>query len=172
MEHQHERLEQTPFDAGVGATLDRMSQRVSRRSALAKLGKLVLATVGVSVVTEVLPVSHGVADADIACSDWRMCNFCGNQCDCCNGTAGIGTCPSCATIGTYWTGCCCAPDGFSKTVRYWDCMKGSCSTTKYDQCKGCLSCSRGCPQPVWGDGNYMCTAVIVTSETCGVCIPT
>ena len=172
MDYDRDRLpgtgQDSPLDGTVEKALDRLSQRVSRRGVLGKLGKLALATLGVSIVSEVLPVSHGVAEADIACTDWRMCNFCGVQCDCCNGTSGIGTCPACATVGSFWTGCCCKPGALAYTVRYWDCMKGSCSNEKYNQCQNCTSCSRGCPQPVWGNGTYMCTAVIVTSNVCGL----
>lgn len=159
-------------DRTVENVLDRFSQSVSRRGMIARLGKVVLGGLGLSVATQILPVDRRVARADVSCSDWRLCNMCGNQCDCCNGDAkGIGGCPDCATVGSFWTGCCCNPnDNRAYTIRYWDCMKGSCTNAKVDQCHNCTSCSNGCPQPVWGSGTYVCTKIENTGQTgCKCC---
>lgn len=130
-----------PLDAAAYRAADALSERTSRRGFLAKLGRVTFALLGVTVVSEVLPVGRNMAKADaVPCSTWYMCGFCGSQCGCGNCSGDITECPACACVGGSWTACCSGPGGIHHRYRYKDCYRGSCSSAKYNNCFNCHSC--------------------------------
>lgn len=153
-----------------GAFID-ASQRLSRRGVLAKIGRLSLGVLGVSVLGEVLPVSRDVAHAGTyPCNAVVMCGFCGVQCGCANCSGSQDQCPNCACLGQSWVQCCCISGGACNNVRYLDCFKGSCTNTKFNSCQACtpVCCLPGYPDtgpyPTGCSGQaYMCTRVRVTT---------
>lgn len=144
------------LDERVGRALGHFSQSTSRRGILARLSKLVLAVTGATLVLEVLPVDRTVAEA-ANCGDWRLCGIYGRTCDCCNGGNPLNYCPACSTWNNYWSSCCCQSWWNCSTIYYWDCL--NCCAN----CSGCTWCSNNSPQPLWGNGSYCCTAVVVGS---------
>jgi hypothetical protein len=107
-------------------------------------------------VAAALPVDPFISEtaAAYSCNSWQLCGLCGRICTCCNGGGGLNVCPYGTTFSAYWSACCVNPStGFSARFFYWDCVGGSAN------CNSCLSCSNGCPQPLWGHGTYKCTAV-------------
>jgi hypothetical protein len=169
------------LDRVIAFGLSDASQRISRRGMLSKAGKLLLAVIGASAVSELLPATRGTANAIAdcgggmgSCSWWKECGMCGTKCDCCNGPLGQDACPTCASIGTYWTACCknwATGGGTCAIVQYWDCLKGSCDAAKIAECQGCDYCNNGCPEPYWTNGgNYLCTKSVATGSTgCSPC---
>ncbi|HYP24035.1 MAG TPA: methylamine dehydrogenase light chain [Actinomycetota bacterium] len=169
------------FDRFVSRGLADASQRLSRRGVLAKAGKVVLGVLGVSTGLAALPLDRAGADSDTeiigGCDDWKLCGLWGRLCNCCNGTAGIGTCPGCADLnpGHFWTSCCCKPSANTMYwIRYYDCCNG-CPSSKVDECKTCRTCWKNpVEQPEWcyttgvGTGQYVCTTV-VKMNSCGMC---
>ncbi|MEU6259548.1 methylamine dehydrogenase light chain [Streptomyces sp. NPDC047043] len=149
--------EQARWLAGKGGGLTgrmsrRISERVSRRSALSSLGRWAVGVTGVTVVSS-LPVSRAAADARTSepgqagnvpvdpvptgkdpssCDYWRLCNMDGMTCaDCAGG--GVTTCPPGARPGAeYWVGCCSDPDT-RKTylMAYYDCCGASACSSNF-----------------------------------------
>lgn len=120
---------QTPgrLDTVVEKFLRGRGQTISRRGILARLGKLSLGILGVSLLPN-LPLDRTfVVDAQGACCHWALCGINGYLCN--PGGATAGSCPSGTTVGaTAWSKCCtngelCGDGG--TTVEYWDC----CSST-------------------------------------------
>ncbi|MCE1185190.1 methylamine dehydrogenase light chain [Zoogloea sp.] len=128
----------------IGNWLDRWSerstrnvaQRSSRRSALNRIGKLM---VGSAFVLPVLPFdrtsqAHAAearkrkqATDDTACDYWRYCAQDGYLCSCCGGT--VSTCPpGTEPSKVAWVGTCRNPvDGKDYLISYNDCCgKTSC----------------------------------------------
>jgi methylamine dehydrogenase light chain len=112
-----------------------VAQQSSRRSALRRIGKLM---VGTAFLLPVLPFDRspraqhgGVADGkhdpldDQRCEYWRYCALDGHLCTCCGGTITScppGTDPSAVT----WIGTCQNPgDGKHYLVSYNDCCGGA-----------------------------------------------
>src|SRR5690606_3884010 len=96
----------------------------SRRAFLTRIGRLVLAATGATLLAA-LPVDRRVAAVDACCGDdWRWCNLSGLPCARCGGTNT--SCPGsgCVTTGTPWTGCCLRPGAAcANVIQYRDCCK-------------------------------------------------
>ncbi|MBI1905520.1 MAG: amine dehydrogenase [Rhodocyclales bacterium] len=118
----------------------RVAQRTSRRSALIRIGKLL---VGSALVLPVLPIDRVAKFAEAAdakakagdgdptqCDYWRYCAFDGYLCSCCGGSAH--TCPpGTEPSAVAWIGTCRNPtDGKSYLISYNDC----CGKTACGRC--------------------------------------
>lgn len=146
------------FDEITAKKLGRFSEATSRRGFLAFMGKASMGALGFSLLAEALPSDRrSPALADHTCSDPRYCGLYGRNCKCCNGGNPMNYCPYGTFVGTWWAACCkhVNQPHYDWTF-YWDCCGGSVN------CTGCLRCSNGPPQPVWGCGSspYRCTAVV------------
>lgn len=136
------------LDGGFERLSRRAAQRLSRRSALAGIGALLVGTGAVPV----LPVSRKAqaappdkaslasrfaqsaqTDDPTACNYWRYCASDGYLCSCCGGTTS--TCPpGTAPSPTSWVGSCINPDdGKTYLIAYQDC----CGQDSCGRC-GCL----------------------------------
>lgn len=148
------------------------AHRISRRSFLTSLGKLMLASAGASIL-DTLPADRRVqAHSDWNCTDWKWCNMNGYPCACRGGSNT--TCPDddCNWGGNPWTGCCWNPsDGCWYTISYYDCC-GTCSASP-------ATCDCGDPdqwtQKNWCDSQpssaYKCTLAVKGAkcqQNCGV----
>jgi hypothetical protein len=147
-----------------------LSQRSSRRGFLARVGRLAFATVGVTIVSQILPQGRDTARAaTFPCDACEMCGFCGSQCGCADCSGDSSACPNCACPGGWWEQCCNCVGGHQK-FRYRDCyshgdqMNGPCSQTKIQNCQGCgLGCCNHAGGPYGGNGcsgTLMCVRVI------------
>jgi hypothetical protein len=153
----------------------KLAQATSRHSFLAVAGKVLLATVGATVLVPILPFDRRIdsALASEPCSFWEYCDLCGFPCDTCSG--GQNACPLCADHGGSWTACCNTPDFPPNCyyITYTDCC------APYDihhGCNACPSCGTCCSP----DGRcnckkgyclqpcYVCT-VITRGASCGPC---
>jgi hypothetical protein len=161
-------------DESIAGALGYFSQRVSRRGLLAKVGKLTLAALGVSIAWDVLPLDRRVEIAKAATCDiyhccwWSYCGLYGRTCTCCNGGNLPNYCAVCSTYYSYWSSCCCkSSEGTKYNIYYWDCCNSCCSSS----CNGCLWCSRygGKSKPAWCNGTPYCCTAIVKGSTCGTC---
>lgn len=138
---------------GLTTIVTAWSQRVSRRSALVKIGNLLFAVAGVELAGALVRVP--VALATHNCSPCKYCYLEGYPCSCCGGTDS--TCPSGCTAQGYWTGCCC--NGLR--YRMQDCCGGcpSCPGT-------CHYCTNAPPGTAYcTSGSYKCTLAYAYS-TC------
>jgi hypothetical protein len=157
--------EHPKVDGAIGGTIDMLSQRLSRRGVLTRLGKLCLAALGISIVPESLPAVRGVAEATHpgACNQTYLCNLYGRWCACDGCSGSLYSCPNCATVGGSWNACC-----NHLRVYYRDCFRGSCGAVKYNNCRNCHSCSNGPWRGIYGGSasDYLCTKVDVTSQAC------
>jgi hypothetical protein len=150
---------QTGLEEGLLKTL---YERSSRRSAFTKIGTALLRIVGISILP-VLPidriVSPVLAQSD-PCSRWYYCGIYGRLCNCTGCGGGVTTCPSCASMGSFWTGCCQQGSGLTQ-VSYIDC----CSTDSRcaGNCANCKFCTgSGKQEPAWcGSSMYVCTIISV-----------
>jgi len=140
------------MESEAGATMDKIiegltrmvAQRTSRRSFIARLGKLVAG----GMIIPLLPVDRVAASAhaadspgaqasptpnpndDQACDYWKYCAIDGYLCTCCGG--GSHDCPPGASPSpTSWVGTCRHPaDGKDYIVSYRDC----CGKTPCGRC--------------------------------------
>ncbi len=116
------------------------ARSISRRSALTRIGKLL---VGSALLLPVLPfdrIGKAVAAAkktdkrndETACEYWRYCALDGFLCTCCGG--GISTCPAGTEVSKVtWVGTCHnSIDGKDYLISYNDC----CGATTCNRC-GC-----------------------------------
>lgn len=125
---------QARFDRAVESSTRRSALAISRRNALATLGR---AMVGGALLAPVLPFdrsgghahaasAHDVSDKE--CDYWRYCALDGNLCTCCGGS--IHECPPGSQMSKVsWVGTCLNPkDGKAYLVSYNDCCgKGQCN---------------------------------------------
>jgi methylamine dehydrogenase light chain len=138
------------FDKFFESGSRRTAQRVSRRSAISQIGKLM---VGTAFVLPVLPFDRvGKAQAaepkgaaskvndDTACEYWRYCALDGFLCSCCGGS--ITSCPPGTEASKVtWVGTCHNPnDGLDYLISYNDC----CGAVTCGHC-GCNSNERERP---------------------------
>jgi hypothetical protein len=163
---------QNHFDELSSRLLGVLSQRSSRRGVLARLGKVALSMLGVSLLPN-LPLDRLFdVEAQSGCSALELCGIYGAICntgssDCCNGGVGSSGCPSCTSRGYFaWTKCClsgeCGTPGYY--VEYWDCCGGT-DADAYN-CYGTF-CRNNTTQPQWCSGGaYRCTVAVVTYEPC------
>ncbi|QNG21165.1 amine dehydrogenase [Rhodococcus triatomae] len=145
--------EQSEWMAGKGGTFAsratrRMSERVSRRSMISRIGRWTMGVSGVALISS-LPVTRSafaqetpapegggepqLLDFDghdpAECEYWRWCNMDGTSCAACNG-GGVTTCaPGSKPGAEFWVGCCTDPDdGKTYLIAYYDCCGApSCS---------------------------------------------
>jgi hypothetical protein len=150
----------------VASPIDKLSQGVSRRSVLARFGRLALVVLGVSVTEQALPVFQRVAEAThTPCHYWYLCQFEGFKCACASCSGDVNECPSCARVGGNWTGCCCCNgSGDRQLVTYSDCFKDNCSWAHVNDCNNnCTPCDHvpEAKTQLYGGTNpyYMCTRV-------------
>jgi hypothetical protein len=168
------------LDAAATRLLDYFSQRTSRRGIIARIGKLALGYMGLTLIPN-LPLDRSfVASAQsVSCSDRILCGLCGNLCnECCGGGGPLYECPSCTTRGHYGWSKCCPIDacGNYAMYEYWDCCGTVSGYTDSEAaaCKG-PKCENNCPQDVWCldpvtlevIGVYRCTVIVVG----GSCTP-
>lgn len=141
---------QSDWVSGVGGTFTsrmgrRLSERVSRRSMISRIGRWTLGVSGVAVVGS-LPVARAGADSATSptamlpdyvgknpaeCDYWRWCNMDGTPCASCQG-GGVTTCaPGSKPGAEFWVGCCTNPaDNKTYLIAYYDCCGApGCSTT-------------------------------------------
>jgi methylamine dehydrogenase light chain len=130
------------FDAAFERSARAAAQRTSRRSAIARLGRLLL---GASVALPVLPFDrsahaakgHGgsggakganaVQTDDKQCDYWKYCGVDGFLCSCCGGS--VNSCPpGTEPSKVSWIGTCRNPvDGKDYLISYFDCCgKNAC----------------------------------------------
>lgn len=146
-------------------TASSLATKTTRRSALAKLGKVAFLTVGIGSVAQSFgAISPKVADATHECNSPTWCGLCGKPCSSCGGT--YSTCPSSTYLGTYrWIRCCCFPDGYCWNVEYWDC----CDATPGNECTD-GDCGKPCNTGTWCSPSYpyyRCTvALFIGSSQC------
>jgi methylamine dehydrogenase light chain len=105
-----------------------LAGRASRRGALARLGRLILAS---SVMLPALPVARArasdTANDDQQCDYWKYCAIDGFLCTCCGGS--VNQCPPGTEPGKVaWVGTCRShTDGRDYLISYTDCCgKASC----------------------------------------------
>ncbi|MGC5247918.1 methylamine dehydrogenase light chain [Gordonia sp. DT219] len=134
---------QAQWMSGDGGSLTsragrKLSERVSRRSMISKIGRWTLGASGVAVIGS-LPVSRAAADPQPAsgpeplvpeyngsnpaeCEYWRWCNMDGTPCAACEG-GGVSTCaPGSKPGAEFWVGCCTNPkDKKTYLIAYYDC---------------------------------------------------
>ena len=159
-------------DSGLSSMLVRpavrwLSQRTSRRSIIATVSKLSLASVGVAASYPGIQIVSGgkVAGETFsgACSEACIwCGLCGIRCDVCYGI-GPTQCPSeLAQSTNSWGACCGQCCGWR--VYYDCCGSGKCDPHAH-------GCDWGCPQDNWclGIGPYVCTISVWTSRCAGGC---
>ena len=161
-----------PADALAQRASEALSQGSSRRGFLAKVGRVAFATLGITVVSEILPTGRDAARAaTLPCGSDAMCGFCGSQCGCSNCSGDSSTCPPCACTGGWWESCCdLGPENVQ--YRYRDCfshgdpVNGPCGATKINHCLDCggYCCNNPNAVEYFGQtgcsGQYMCTRVI------------
>lgn len=165
------------FEAWSAARLARVSQTITRRSALYRIAGVVLGSAAINVLRPVGAgaqppggmVGGGGFNPDLDwhnCSMWDRCGMCGYSCNCCNGGANNPEdCPNCADVGDSWMACCRNDNGVRKRVRYFDCVRGNCDNSKLQECYDCSGCDNGCDDPETGDWwkgpgqTYVCTTV-------------
>ncbi len=146
---------QAEWMAGQGGSLTsrtgrKLSERVSRRSMISRIGKWTMGVSGVALISTLpvtrsafaqepevpapapgpeprVPVYDGKDPAE--CEYWRWCNMDGTSCAACNG-GGVTTCaPGSKPGAEFWVGCCTNPDtGKTYLIAYYDCCGApSCS---------------------------------------------
>jgi hypothetical protein len=162
--------EHNAYDERAADYIADWGQSLSRRGVLAKVGNLLLRTVGIAIVP-VLPLNRVVeAQGFVAgCSDWRMCGIVGWFCqNCCGDVGSYWNCPSCTQWSpTAWRACCYNPSACPdhRWIYYFDC----CTPNRPDAiaCQG-SSCHGNPDAPSYctpSQGYYSCT-VIAEGDFC------
>lgn len=176
--HEEERAEPS---STFGRILSNYSQRVSRRGFIDKAALTLLGAIGGRVLVQGTAYANppaslvgggGYNSADWHhCTSWDRCKMCGYSCNCCNDDGdNPGRCPDCAARADSWDGCCRNDSGVLKMVRYVDCRKNNCGTTKLNQCYDCSGCNNACDHQVhsrfWKTASqtYLCTTVNVVGD--------
>ncbi len=174
------------FDAVTSRVLSGFAQRVSRRSMIARLGRLAIGLAGVSAVP-LLPLDRIVPEVEAqggwgsGCKKWQLCGIWGRLCTNCGCRCETGPaateCPSCTYRGHYWASCCNVRDSAGNptpswmTVKYVDCcgQRGSQSNANCLNGQFCQGNGVDPPQaqPNWCQGapntTYICTRYVVLS---------
>ena len=120
-----------PIDRFVEKSARGMARGVSRRSAFARFGQLLVGAALVPVLPvdrsgRALAAAHDPGDPT-QCDYWRYCGFDGFVCACCGGT--VSQCPPGTSVSAVtWVGTCLNPaDGKNYIISYNDCCgQGSC----------------------------------------------
>lgn len=142
----------------VQGRLVSLARHATRRSFLARMGKLVLATTGVGTTYLALgQVTPRLAEATHECGFDQWCGLCGTPCSACGGQ--FNQCPTNNFIGAgAWTRCCTFGDGNAWLISYYDCCGTSCSGHG-GRCQNAPGCT-ATPWDPWCEGTYNCTVAL------------
>jgi methylamine dehydrogenase light chain len=171
----HRKQDESRLDLVAANFLDHFAQRISRRGVVARIGKLTLGIMGMSLVPS-LPLDRtftveATGGSGLDCGDWRLCGMCGSFCarrtSCCGGGTGgdMFICPGCTQREQFWFKCCTDPcdPGNRRLINYHDC----CGATNASV--GCTGdpCEAGCDREVYcASGNAMRCTVIQDMGPC------
>lgn len=164
----HRKQDESRLDVVAANFLDNFAQRISRRGVIARIGKLTLGIMRLSLVPS-LPLDRTFSveasgNAAGCLGEWRLCGMCGYFCarrtSCCGGGTGgdLFICPGCTQREQFWMKCCTDPCDSTnrRLIRYLDCCGGDAGCRSDDP-----SCGSGCPRdPYCPSGNPMrCTVM-------------
>jgi hypothetical protein len=162
------------LDKWIADYLLRQSDTLSRRSMLARIGRVVLGLSGLSLIP-LLPVDRRFAVSAATGCSWETCGMCGYLCvtasTCCSGTGGYAKCPTCSGMATEasWGKCCypCTNSCCTGTMfSYSDCC--TTNSANASQCKG-TPCQKACypdfPAYCVSKPYYACT-IVTTGGSC------
>ncbi len=158
------------LDRWLAGHLEKQSNKLSRRSALMRVGQLLLRLSGLTLIP-LLPVDRRFkASAQTGCS-WQTCGMCGYLCNtCCNNSGGYSKCPTCAGMvkANAWTGCCypsvCQP---GTVFTYADCC--SSNQTSATSCRGTpcqAACYPGFPAYCTSGAQYYACTIVTQGQSC------
>jgi hypothetical protein len=160
--NEHQNTESN-LDERLASYLRGQANSLGRRSALAKVGKILLRLSGLTLIP-LLPLDRRFEVSAQSSCTWQTCGMCGILCNsCCNNSGGFSRCPTCSGMVTAgsWGGCCYASGACSGTQFYY----ADCCTTNQSQANSCkgTACQAACyphfPAYCASGCYYSCTIV-------------